>query len=134
MAAIIPLEELHATFSKSTGGPFVSQVALRYGSDGEAEDLMDVVASTFESCRSYDDSGASIVLEPLDLIGFGSDTYAVHVSGQTGAGPLEGDVVWVRDHNRVVSVSTLAFSNLDRSLVADTDLIELLTETVVKRL
>jgi hypothetical protein len=134
LAAVIPLEELHATFGRSAGGPFVSDTALRFGSTDEAKDLMALVAGTLATCRSYDDSGTSVVLEPLDFVGLGDDTFAVHVTGQSGAGPVEGNIVWVRKENRVVSVGTIAFSDLDRDLVAGTDLIELLTETVVKRL
>jgi hypothetical protein len=134
LAVVIPAEELHATFSKTTNGPFVSELALRYGSEDEAEQLMGLVEDTFESCRSYDENGGSLTLEPLDFVGLGNDTFAAHVTGQTSIGPLAGDVVWVRKGNRVVSLATIAFSDLDGNLVSDVDLIELLTEAVVDRL
>jgi hypothetical protein len=128
LATVVPAEELHSTFSKTTNGPFLSEVALRYDTTHEAQVLMDLVAETLETCRSYDENGSSLTLEPLDFPEFGHDTFAAHVTGQSSLGPLEGDVAWVRKGSRVVSLSSIAFGDFD------VDLVELLTEAVVKRL
>jgi hypothetical protein len=128
LATIVPVEEHRSTFSKTTNGPFLSQVAVRYRSSEEADRFLDLVAETLETCRTYEDGGATFFLEPLEFPDFGDDTFAAHVTGESPLGPLDGDVVWVRRADRLVSLSTIAFGDLD------VDLLELLTEAVVRRL
>lgn len=126
LQAIIPAEELQATFSRAAEGPFLSNVSLRFTNVDEAELFMDLVARTLETCHTYQQDGATFLLEPSDFPKLGDETFAAHLV--VGDSILEGDVVWVRHGARVFNLSGVAFGEFD------VDLIELLAERLARRL
>jgi hypothetical protein len=125
---IVPLEEHRASFSQGANGPFLAQSAVRFTDAQEAARFLDLVVDTFATCQSYDESGASVTLEPLEFPDLGDDTFAVKVTGETGGSTLSGHVVWSRIDDRLVSLSSVSFG-----AEFDINLVERLTEALLRR-
>jgi hypothetical protein len=128
LSVLVPTEELRISYSEATTGPFVFDLTARYDTSAQARQLVDLVAETAEACRHYDEGGVQATLSPLEFPRIADQTFAAHIAGTTAQGSFEGDVVWFRRGDRVVSISSLAFGKIDVGLV------EVLAELIARRL
>jgi hypothetical protein len=129
-SVLVPFEVQSSSFTKGASGPFITDVAMRFVNAGTAEDFMALTAQTVDACRSYDDNGSTITLRPFSFPKFGDETFAVKATGTSPYGALDGDIIYLRRGDRVVSIQTISFGTADVS----NELVAFLTQLVDRRL
>ena len=129
-SVLSPVELDSASFTKGASGPYITNVVSRFGNETQAKQFMQLTAETIDSCRSYVDNGSTIKLGPLSFPEFGDETFAAKATGTSPYGALDGDIIYVRQGNRVASIQTISFGSSGVS----NELVAFLTRLLARRL
>lgn len=127
-----PQEEAEAAFQQSEFGPFVASGASLYADDDEASQVMGLLTDMADACQSFtqtedDGTETEYTIGALSFPDLGDDTFAFRMSGTTPFGPLNLDVVAVREGSIVVAIINGGLG------AADSELTESLIRTMADR-
>lgn len=129
---VTPQDEAESTFQQSDFGPFVASGASLYKDDDEAAGVMDRLTDMANTCQSFtqpedDGTETEYTISALSFPDLGDDTFAFRMAGTTAFGPLNLDVVAVRDGALVLAVINGGLG------AADSELTESLMQTMAER-